>query len=127
MQVLTWHWNATFHPANLEHRRAIADEEVALAQREHSPIFEIHARKTRFGGLLELGDLNGAEAEAAEIERIVVPAPTGSPAPASCSAGPPSNSSTETCGRQRPRPRSCTRWCTDGRDPTRCFSTEHNS
>jgi class 3 adenylate cyclase len=67
--VLGWNWFATFHPANLETRRQVEDELLTLARREHLPFFEIHARQMRCAGMLELGNLTGAAAEADEIDR----------------------------------------------------------
>ena len=72
MQVLSHHAYSTFHPANVETRRVIADELLTLARREKRPYFEIYAHEARCVGLLEMGDLSAAETEAAEIERIVV-------------------------------------------------------
>ncbi len=107
MQVFTWNWYATFHPGNLDRRRAIVEEQLALAQQEHSLFFEKYARAARCGALLEIGDVVSAEAEAKEIEALARRATIGRPGPESCSAAPRSSSSMATSGRRKPRPSSC--------------------
>jgi DNA-binding CsgD family transcriptional regulator/tetratricopeptide (TPR) repeat protein len=79
-QVLAAYQWSCWDPDNVEERIEASGELAALGERLNQPMFRILALSSRSWNLLELGDVTGAWAAAASVERLVGDRPLAAPA-----------------------------------------------